>query len=529
MATVDAGRGELGGGPAPIPPGPDGRARRRGVLAICSLSLFIVSLDNTIVNVALPSLQAQFHASVSGLQWVIDAYLLVLAALLLLSGSSGDRFGRRRVFQLGLAVFGVGSLLCSLAPSLPALVVFRMLQAVGGSMLNPNSLSIISSTFTDRREKAAAIGIWGGVSGLSTAAGPIVGGLLIQAVDWRAVFWVNIPIVVAAFVLTRRYVPESRAERPRPLDLPGQGLAVVVLAALIYGIIGAPARGWTSTPSLACFAVTAVALVAFLRVEARREQPLLELRFFRSPPFSGATAIATLAFLVLAGWLFLNTLYLQEVRGDSALVAGLSTLPATLIIAVVAPLTGRVVGRSGARAPLVASGLFLAAGTAVLVFDTPTSSYLLLAGGYLLLGLGFGLVNPPISNTAVTGMPPAQAGTASAVASTARQVGSALGVAILGSVVTSQFHRQLADRAAAAHLSPAGRAHLLHAQLGAGGIGGGGPTGDVLRSAFTAASDAGWLVTTGAGLAIAVVGAASAGPWALARARHALDEVDAPS
>lgn len=508
--------------------GDAGRRHRRAVLGICSLSLFIVSLDNTIVNVALPSLQEQFHASTTGLQWVVDAYLLVLAALLLFSGSSGDRFGRRKVFQIGLVIFGAGSALCSVAPSLGLLVVFRMMQAVGGSMLTPNTLSIISNVFTDRRERAAAIGLWGGVSGLSTAAGPILGGALIQAIDWRAVFWVNLPIVAVALFLTARFVPESRADHPRRFDLPGQVLAIVVLGTLTYGIIEGPTAGWSAPVVVASFAVAACGTFAFLRVERRRAEPMLELRFFRSPPFSGANAIATLAFLVLAGWLFINTLYLQEVRGDSALVAGLSTIPATLVIAVVAPLTGRLVGRSGPRLPLVASGLFLAAATSILVFDRPGTGYWVLAGSYLLLGLGFGLVNPPISNTAVSGMPPAQAGTASAVASTARQVGAALGVAILGSVVTSQLHRQLASRLAPLHLPAAELSRLLHANIGASGIGAGGANPKVaqaMAAAFTAASHAGWIVTVAAGVAIAAVGLVTAGPRGRRRAEQAVGEL----
>lgn len=514
--------------PDAIPVGEEGRRRRRGVLAICSLSLFIVSLDNTIVNVALPSLQRHFHSSTAGLQWVVDGYLLVLAVLLLFSGSSGDRFGRKRVFQVGLVIFGAGSALCSVAPSLELLVVFRMMQAVGGSMLTPNTLSIISNVFTDRRERAAAIGIWGGVSGLSTAAGPILGGVLIEVADWRAVFWVNLPIVIAAFVLTSRFVPESRAEQRRRFDPIGQVLAMAALGTLTYAIIEGPSQGWSSALVLGGFAAAAVSLVAFLVVESRCAQPLLELRFFRSPPFSGATAIAVLAFFVLAGWLFINTLYLQEVRGDSALVAGLSTAPATLVIAVVAPLTGRLVGRSGARIPLVGSGLFLAAGTAVLIFDTPVTDYWILAVGYLLLGIGFGMVNPPISNTAISGMPPAQAGTASAVASTARQVGGTLGVAILGSVVTSRFHAELATRLSRLTLPGSQKAHLLHAGLGASALNAGRGTAvhHVVGAAFTAATHAGWVIATVAGVVLAIVGLISAGPWALRRAERAVGDLE---
>jgi len=498
------------------------------VLAICSLSLFIVSMDSTIVNVALPTLQQHFHSSVSGLQWVIDSYLLVVACLLLFSGSLGDRFGRRRIFQIGLVIFGVGSLACSVAPTLPLLVVFRMMQAVGGSMLNPNSLSIISNVFTDNKERAGAIGVWGGVSGLSTAAGPIVGGALIELIDYRAIFWVNVPICVLALWLTHRYVPESRSDRPRRLDAPGQVLAVVVLATLVYGIIEGPTDGWTSAPIVACFVVAAAGAMAFLLVESRREQPLLELRFFRSPPFSGAATIALLAFLILAGFLFLNTLYLQEVRGYSALLAGVAALPATVVIAVVSPLTGRLVGRSGPRLPLAAAGLFLAAGTAVLAFDLPRSNYLLLASGYLLLGLGFGVVNPPISNTAISGMPRSHSGVAAAVTSTARQLGSALGVAILGSVVTSAFHRQIASRLAHLDVPAATKTALLHTTIGATGLGG--PTGNktvtnTVNSAFTAASHAGWLVAVGAGVAIFVVALATTGPKATARAQQAVGDL----
>jgi EmrB/QacA subfamily drug resistance transporter len=503
------------------------RRRRLAVLGICSLSLFMVTLDNTIVNVALPSLQHQFRASVSQLQWVADAYLLVLAALLLLAGSLGDRFGRRRVLRTGLLIFGLGSLACSLAVNLPMLIVFRMVQACGGCMLNPNSLSIITSTFRDPRERASAIGFWGGVVGISTAAGPVLGGALIQAVDWRAIFWVNVPIVVAALVLTRLYVPETKAPRPRRLDPAGQVLAAVVLAALTYGIIEGPGRGWTSPLILASFAVVLAGLAAFLLVENHQKEPLLELRFFRSPPFSGATAIATLAFVVLAGWLFLNTLYLQEVRGYSPLMAGLAALPATIVIAGVSPLTGRVVGRRGSRLPLVASGGFLALGTGMLVFVQPRSAYLFLALAYLLIGLGFGMVNPPITNAAVSGMPLSQTGVAAAVASTARQVGSVLGVAVLGSVVTSQMHDQLVSRFAQSHLSATVQAKLLATGLASTQGGGHSLPPAALRilgQSFTSASHAGWAIAAACGVAVSLVALPTTSARARAAARRVMQQ-----
>ena len=246
-------------------------ARRNLILAICCTSLFIVGLDTTIVNVALPSIGRELHASVSGLQWVIDAYILVLASLFMLSGSTADRVGRRRTFQAGLALFAVGSLLCSLAPGLGWLVAFRMLQAVGGSMLNPVALSIVTNVFIEPRERARAIGVWGGVFGLSMALGPIVGGALVDTVGWPGIFWVNVPVGIAAIILTALYVPESRAPRARRPDPVGQVLVIVLLASLIYAFIEGPGRGWTAAAILACFALAAVALAGLIGYERRRE------------------------------------------------------------------------------------------------------------------------------------------------------------------------------------------------------------------------------------------------------------------
>ncbi|MCU4184245.1 MFS transporter [Acidiferrimicrobium sp. IK] len=504
------------------------RHRRNVILACCSLSLFIVSLDATVVNVGLPAIQRDLHASVAGLQWTIDAYTLVIASLLLLSGSLGDRFGRRKLFQIGLVIFGIGSLACSLAPNLGSLIAFRMLQAVGGSMLNPNSLSIITSVFTEPKERARAIGVWGGIFGISAASGPIIGGLLIDTIGWRALFWINIPVVVVASYLAARTVPESRAAKPRRLDPPGQLITIALLSSLTFAIIEGPDHGWTSPLIAGLFAVAAVSMIALVTVERRRLEPLLEVRFFRSPPFSGAATIATLAFLILAGFLFLNTLYLQEVRGDSALMAGVSTLPATIVIAVVAPLSGRMVAARGSRVPLTGAGVLLAGGALVLAADRATSPYLLLAVGYLLLGLGFGLVNPPITNTAVAGMPQSQSGVAAAVASTSRQTGNVLGVALVGSLVTTRFHRLLAPRLAPFHLPAATHAALLHSGIGATGLhlpgGAGGALAAAVDSAFTVASHAGWYLAAGCGIAISLVAAVTTGPKARAAAARVMRE-----
>ena len=420
------------------------------VLAICCLSLFIVGLDATIVNVALPSIGRELHAPVSGLQWTIDAYSLVLASLLMLSGSTADRVGRRRTFQAGLALFTLGSLLCSLAPGLGWLVAFRMLQAVGGSMLNPVAMSIITNTFTEPAERARAIGVWGGVFGLSMAMGPVLGGVLVDAVGWRGVFWVNIPVGIAALVLTAVFVPESRAPRPRRPDPIGQLLVIVLLGSLTYAVIEGPAYGWGSARILSFLAVAVIALAVFLGYERRRREPLVDLRFFRSLPFSGATVTAVSAMGALGGFLFLNTLYLQEVRGYRPLVAGLFLLPMAAAMAVCAPVAGRIVARRGTRIPLLAAGAGLMAAGALLTALTASTSAGYLVVSYLVFGIGMGMVNAPITNSAVSGMPREQAGVAAGIASASRQVGQVLGVAVMGSVLTANLHGSLQSGFAAA-------------------------------------------------------------------------------
>ncbi|GLY88665.1 MFS transporter [Actinoallomurus iriomotensis] len=464
--------------------------RRTLVLAICCLSLFIVGLDNTIVNVALPSLQHDLHAPVNGLQWTIDAYTLVLASLLMLAGSTGDRIGRRRTFQTGLVVFVLGSALCGTAPSLGWLVAFRVLQAIGGSMLNPIAMSIITNTFTEPRERARAIGVWGGVSGVSMALGPIVGGALIDSIGWRSIFWINVPVGLAALVLTALFVPESKAPRARRPDPIGQLLVIVMLASLTYGIIEGPGAGWTSGKILGCFGLSAAALAALLAYEPRRADPLFELRFFRSAPFSGATVIAVSAFAGLGGFLFLNTLYLQDVRGLSPFFAGLYVLPIAAMTMVLAPMSGRLVGARGPRPSLVIAGVGLVAGGLLLTGLTTRTPTGLLITAYFVFGVGMAMVNAPITNTAMSGMPRDQAGVAAATASTSRQVGQSLGVALAGSLVSSGIHGSF-------------------------------------RSGFASASHAGWWLVTAYGLVVLVLGIATTGRWARATAARAAERFSA--
>ncbi|MCY0944434.1 MULTISPECIES: MFS transporter [Streptomyces] len=467
--------------------------QRTLVLAICCMSLLIVSLDNTVLNVALPSMRRDLDASVAGLQWSIDSYTLVLASLLMLAGSTADRIGRRKVFVAGLVLFTLGSLLCSLAPSLDWLIVFRMVQAVGGAMLNPVAMSIITNTFTEPAARARAIGVWGAVAGVSMAAGPLIGGVMVDSVGWRSIFWLNLPIGVAALVLTLRYIPESRAARPRRPDPVGQVLVMALLGSVTYGIIEAPAVGWGSPLIVGCGVIAVASLVGLLVYEPRREEPLVDLRFFRSAPFSGATVIAVSAFAGLSGFLFLNTLYLQDVRGLSALDAGLYMLPMATLTFLFAPLSGRLVATRGPRLPLLVAGVTMAAsGLLFAVFEAETSTPLLFAG-YMLFGLGFGMVNAPVTNTAVSGMPRSQAGVAAAIASTSRQTGGTLGVAVVGSVLAS------------------GMAH---------------------GSDFAEATGPAWWIITACGLIVLVVGAATSGPWArstAARTARTLDPAATPA
>jgi EmrB/QacA subfamily drug resistance transporter len=427
--------------------------RKKLILTICCMSLFIVGLDNTIVNLALPSIQRELHSAVSGLQWTIDAYTLVLASLLMLSGSTADRVGRKRTFQLGLVLFSMGSLLCSVAPTTGTLIAFRMIQAIGGSMLNPVAMSIITNIFTEPRERAQAIGVWGAVIGLSMALGPVVGGALVDSIGWRSIFWLNVPVGLAAVVLTALYVPESKAPHPRALDPVGQLLVMVVLATVTYGIIEGPDDGWGSVLITGCFVVGAVAAATLVWYERRRPEPLLDIRFFRSVPFSGATVTAVCGFSALAGFLFLNSLYLQNVRGFSPLHAGLLTLPMAAMTALFSPIAGRMVGLRGPRVPLIIAGIGIATCGLLLTTLTASTPIWFLLMTYVIFGIGFGMLNPPITNAAVSGMPRSQAGVAAAIASTSRQVGASLGVAVLGSVVTGRIVGSFASGfAAASHL-----------------------------------------------------------------------------
>ena len=419
-------------------------------VGVCCLSMFMIAVDTTVVNLALPLIGRGLHAPVAGLQWTIAAYTITTASLMLTSGSIGDRFGRRTVLQAGLGLFTVASLGCSLAPDVGWLIACRALQGAAGSALTPMAMGIITATFTDPAARTRAIGLWSGTFGVGMAVGPALGGVLAAAWGWRSLFWVTILPGVIGIVVAGLVVPDSRAVRPRRLDPSGQVLVIAFLACLTYGIIEGPTGGWRSVPILAVFAAAAAALAAFVAWERHRADPLIDLRVFRSVPFSGALVITVCSFACLSGFLFLTTLYLQDVQGLNVLRAGVELIPLAVATAVAGPLAGRVMGRSGARGPLIFAGVTLAASCLMLARAPATAPWAFLASAYVVFGAGYGAVNTVISAVAVAGMPRAQAGVAGGVTSAGRQAGQSLGVSVIGAVFAAGLHGSIRTGFAAA-------------------------------------------------------------------------------
>lgn len=415
--------------------------RLRFILLLCCMSTFLVQMDNTIVNVALPAIKMQFRPSLAGLQWVVDAYLLVLSSLLILAGSLGDKFGRKRIFLTGLMMFGLASLGCGMARSLHALVLFRMAQAVGGAMLNPSGMSLIGNIFVDAAERAKAFAVWGAVVGIGMACGPLIGGPLVQFFGWPAVFWINLPIVIVVAILVCFFVPESKAVKARRFDPVGQFLIILSLFLLVYSIVEFPMLAgrrfllWVT----ALAAVLGFALL--FAYERQRQQPLIDIRFFKSLPFSLSAMIAIINYACIGGFLFLNTLYLQEALGYSALKAGLWTVPVAVMTTVGAQLAGTMVARRGPLPPLAMAGGMLIAGVLLIILGDAYAHAPRLLLAYLLLGFAFGAANTPVNVIAMEGMPRSQAGVAGAIASSSRQTGQTLGVAITGALLAAAIHQ----------------------------------------------------------------------------------------
>ena len=418
-------------------------------------ALFMAMLDNTVVNVALPTIQRDFGSGVSGLQWIITGYTLFFASLMLTGGTLGDLYGRKRLFLGGLAVFTAGSLLCGLAPGLHWLIAGRAIQGVGAAALLPGTLSILIQTFPDPSERAQAIGLWAGVSGLALAAGPIIGGLLVDSLGWQSVFFVNVPIGLVAFAVAMRTVRESKDPQGRTLDLAGQVLAIVSLGSIVYALIEANNLGWTSPAILTLFAVGFATQALFLWVEAHSPSPMLPLRFFRNPTFAAGATVAGLISFGMFGIFFFLTLFWQEIQGLTALQMGLRTLPLTGAIIVTAPLAGQIAGRYGSRLPMTVGMSLAAAGILLLERLAPTTPYSTLWWNLLMLGVGMGLVMAPMTSAVTSTVPRARAGMASGTTNATREVGGVFGIALLGAIVTHWFAVDLSNKVAALPL-PAG-------------------------------------------------------------------------
>lgn len=424
----------------------DATARRaRFVLATACLAIFVSTMDTTVATVAIPSIGRDLHASPSDLQWVLDSYIVIRGCLMFSAGALGDRFGRRTMFQQGLALFGIASLLCSLAPSADWLITFRIIQAVGGSFLVPTGFALIADAYPDRRGRAKAIGIWTAVTGISTGLGPVLGGALVDGFGWRSVFLINLPIVAVAIALAAKYAPARAGDPDRKLDPLGQLLVIVILVGLTSGCIEASQRGWSSTFVLTIFAIAVAALGAFLIVERRVEEPLLPLDLFKNAHFTGALMIATSAFAIYSGFLFVNVLYLQGIRHYEAWQAGLILIPTTIGNVVLSPASGRMTASRGPRLPIVIASVLFLAGALILTFSDETTSLVTLIVAYMSIGSAAGLINVPITTAPAASLPRSRAGVAGAVTSSFRQIGNSLGVALLGTLALSSLSSAAAD------------------------------------------------------------------------------------
>jgi EmrB/QacA subfamily drug resistance transporter len=482
--------------------------RRWWILGVLCLSLMVITLDNTILNVALPTLVRDLDASNSQLQWIVDSYTLVFAGLLLTAGSLGDRFGRKGALQLGLAIFAVGSGLSAFATDPNHLIATRALMGVGGAFIMPATLSILTNVFP-AEERGRAIGVWAGVSGLGVALGPLLGGYLVEHFGWHEVFTVNLPIVAVALVAGAFLLPRSKDPSAPKLDPLGALLSIAGLTVLVYGLIEAPSRGWTDGLILGCFAAAIVLLGLFALQELRTDEPMLDVSFFKNPRFTAASMAITLVFFAMFGYSFLQTQYFQFVLGYSAAETGLRMLPLALTLMVVAPTSSRIVEKVGTKV-VVGTGLGLVSVALVLQLQlTADSSYFDVMWRMMLLAVGMGLTMAPATESIMGSLPLAKAGVGSAMNDTTRQVGGALGVAIIGSVLSSVYGSKIVDglsgkvpdEAVAAAKSGVGSALAIAERAGAAGT----QIADLARDAFVDAMHMGAVVAATAAVAGALV------------------------
>ncbi len=414
--------------------------RKWWTLGAVSFGLFMIMLDNTVVNVALPSIQRDLGIGISELEWIVNGYALTFAVLMLTGGKLADLLGRRRIFIVGLAVFIAASLACGLATSASFLIGARVVQGAGAALMNPATLSIITATFPPR-QRGTAIGIWAGVSAMALAIGPLVGGVLTEQINWSWIFFINVPVGIIGIIVARLVIEESRdTSEEQRLDLPGLLSSGIGLFALIYGLIEANNYGWTSGRILGSFAVAVIGLVLFVVLELKQRLPMLDLSLFKNPTFAGANAVMLLVALAMFGIFFFVSLYVQNILGYSATQAGATFLPMTVLIILLAPVAGKVSDRYGSRWPVALGMTFLSASLLVdSTFDVNSTFWNLLPA-LLLGGVGMALAMAPTTAAAMGSVPVDKAGVGSAVLNSMRQVGGSLGIAIMGAIVASYVH-----------------------------------------------------------------------------------------
>ena len=437
---------------APAAESPDGR--KWWVLVAMVFGLFMPMLDNLVVNVALPTIQRQLGAGVSGLAWIIDAYTLTFASFMLTGGALGDLYGRKRFFMAGLVTFTVGSLLCGLSPTTSTLIGFRALQGLGAAMLLPGSLSIITATFSGK-ERGAAIGVWAAMSGLAIAIGPVVGGFLVEHVSWESIFYINVPIGLIGLTMTFLIVRESRdTSKSRRLDPGGLVTGTAGLFFLVYALIEGNSRGWTDELIVGAFVLSALFLSLFFWIESRRESPMLPLAFFRNPTFAASNVVAAAVFFAMFGTVFFLTLYLQNIQGYSPVGAGMRLFAFSVVMLLVAPTAGRLSDRFGSRWFMTIGPLVAASGMALMLRTQPGSSYwTVIFPAFVVLAAGLAMTMTPMTAAVMSSVSPRHAGVASAATNTSRELGGVFGIAILGAVVTSAFKRDFLARLVGAGLS----------------------------------------------------------------------------
>ena len=437
--------------------------RKWWTLAAVSVPLFMIMLDNTVVNVALPTIQKDFGIEVGALEWVVTGYALSFAVLMLSGGKVADMVGRRRVFVAGLAIFTLASLLCGFAGNAELLIAARVLQGVGSACMMPASLSIIVATFPPR-ERGTALGIWAGVSATALAVGPLVGGLITEHIGWNWIFFINVPVGIIGLVFARLVIVESKdTSKEQRLDLPGLLTSAIALFALVYGLIEANSHGWTSLLILCLFGLAIVAGTAFIVLELRQRLPMFDMTLFRNPTFAGANTVALLVSLAMIGVFFFISLFMQDVLGYSAVHAGAAFLPMTLLIIVVAPAAGKASDRLGSRWLMVGGMSLLACSLIVFAQLQPDSSYLALLPGMVLGGFGMATTMTPMTAAALGAVPVDKAGVGSGMLNTFRQLGGALGIAVMGAILANGANTALADGATDVGAFMNGLHHALYA------------------------------------------------------------------